>query len=117
MTARETPIHVAIVDYLRAVLPSALVWHTPNSGKRGVVEAAVFKRMGVVAGVPDLAILTREGRLCFLEVKAEKGALSKPQEAFAAFLDSAAVPFAIVRSVEDARRALSLWGISTKEAA
>jgi hypothetical protein len=112
----ETPIHIAIVDYLRLVLPRALVWHSANGGKRSAREAAEFKRMGVLAGVFDLTILTESGRLCFLEVKDAKGTLSAPQKAFGASLDAAGVPWAVVRSVDDARRVLSLWGIESKDA-
>ncbi len=117
MTARETPIHCAIVEYLRLVLPDALIFHPANGGKRGKREAAELKRMGVLAGVFDIAIISGDARICFLEVKAPKGVLSDPQEAFGVALDSAGVPWAVIRSIDDARRALSLFGISTKEAA
>jgi hypothetical protein len=113
----ETPIHIAIVDYLRLILPGALVWHSANGGKRSPREAAEFKRMGVMAGVFDLTIITESGRLCFLEVKDRLGVLSKPQKTFGASLDAAGVPWAVVRSVDDARRVLSLWGVPTREAA
>jgi sporulation protein YlmC with PRC-barrel domain len=113
----ETPIHIAIVDYLRLILPNALVFHPANGGKRNMREAVALKRMGVLAGVPDLVIITQEGRLAFLEVKDAKGTLSAPQKAFGAALDAAGVPWAVVRSVDDARRVLSLWGIETREAA
>jgi hypothetical protein len=113
----ETPIHIAIVDYLRLVLPGALVFHPANGGKRNVREAVALKRMGVLAGVPDLVIITQEGRLAFLEVKDAKGVMSAPQKAFGSALDAAGVPWAVVRSVDDARRVLSLWGIETREAA
>jgi hypothetical protein len=113
----ETPIHIAIVEYLRMVLPGALVFHPANGGKRSAREGAEFKRMGVLAGTFDLIIVTAEGRLAFLEVKDALGTLSKPQKAFGASLDAAGVPWAVVRSVDDARRVLSLWGISSRDAA
>jgi hypothetical protein len=113
----ETPIHIAIVDYLRLVLPGALVWHSANGHYRSKSQGAELKRMGVLAGVFDLTILTHDGRLCFLEVKDAKGVMSAPQKAFGASLDAAGVPWAVVRSVDDARRVLSLWGISTREVA
>ena len=119
MTARrsdETPIHIAIVDFIRLVLPDALVWHTPNGHKRSKREAAELKRMGVLPGVFDIAILRNDG-LFFLEVKANRGVLSDAQEAFGVALDAAGVPWMVVRSIDDARRALSLFGIETREAA
>jgi hypothetical protein len=33
-----------------------LSYHIPNGGKRHVIEAAKFKRMGLRAGVPDICI-------------------------------------------------------------
>jgi uncharacterized protein (UPF0261 family) len=113
----ETPIHIAIVDYLRLVLPGALVFHAANGGKRSAREAAEFKRLGVLAGVFDLTIITESGRLCFLEVKDDKGVMSAPQKAFGSALDAAGVPWAVVRSIDDTRRVLSLWGIESKDAA
>ena len=112
----ETPVHIAIVEYLRAVLPGALVIHIPNGGKRGKREAAELKRMGVVAGVPDLVILLNGGAVLFLEVKSKKGKLSPDQEAFAQFCDGD-FPFRVVRSVDDAREFLVDLGIKTREAA
>jgi hypothetical protein len=113
----ETPIQIAIVNYLRLVMPRSTIYHTPNGGLRSKREAGKLKEMGVLAGVFDLTILTESGRLCFLEVKDRLGVLSKPQKAFGASLDAAGVPWAVVRSVDDARRVLSLWGLKTREAA
>ena len=112
----ECAIHVSIVEYLRLVLPGALIWHTPNGGKRGAREAAELKRMGVKAGVPDIAIVI-DGRLYFLEVKTPKGVLSEPQEQFCVALDCHGIPWAVVRSVEDARAFLAAHSVETREAA
>ena len=120
----ETPVHIAIVEYLRAVLPGALIWHTPNGGKRSKREAAELKRMGVLAGVFDIAILTpldgsfypADGALYFLEVKGKRGVLSDPQMEFGAALDARGIPWMVVRSIDDTRLALSLFGIRTREA-
>ena len=116
MTAQETPIHISIVEYLRTVIPGALIWHTPNGGKRPKREAAELKRMGVMPGVFDISIVFGR-RIYFLEVKTPKGRMSDTQEAFGVELDAQGISWGIVRSVDDARRALSLWGISTREAA
>lgn len=112
----ETQIHIAIVNYLALVLPQALVWHCPNGGARSKREAGEFKRMGVLPGVPDLAILTPDAKLHFLEIKAAKGSLSPAQRAFLAFCKAAGVNHAVVRSVDETRAALALWGVSTREA-
>lgn len=38
-----------------------LLWHTPNGGGRDAAEGAHFKRLGVVAGVPDLFLAVPMG--------------------------------------------------------
>ena len=58
-----------------------LLHHIPNGGKRGKREAAVFKAMGVKAGVPDLFLpCAREGyHGLYVEMKALDGRPSKTQ--------------------------------------
>ena len=55
------------------------IYHIPNGGKRGKVEAAIFKAMGVRAGVPDLFLPVASGNKhgLYIEMKADKG---KPTE-------------------------------------
>lgn len=56
--------------------------HIPNGGKRGKVEAARFKAMGVKAGVPDLCLPVARGRYhgLYIEMKRrEGGRLSRDQ--------------------------------------
>lgn len=52
----EDYLQIEVINYLRYQHPKRLFFHTPNGGKRGVSEAAKFKRMGVLAGVPDIII-------------------------------------------------------------
>lgn len=58
-----------------------LLHHIPNGGKRGKREAAIFKAMGVKAGVPDLFLpCAREGyHGLYVEMKALDGRPSKAQ--------------------------------------
>ncbi len=50
----------ALVEWARSQPWGGLFWHVPNGGYRHTREAAKFKRMGVLAGVPDL-FLAMEG--------------------------------------------------------
>lgn len=56
-----------------------LLFHIPNGGKRTKVEAARFKTIGVVAGVPDLflALASNESHGLFIEMK-RTGGIPKP---------------------------------------
>lgn len=56
-----------------------LLFHVPNGGFRNKIEAAKFKTMGLVAGVPDL-LLIWGGKMYGIELKFEKGRLSDNQK-------------------------------------
>jgi hypothetical protein len=119
MTKREAPIQRAIVDYLRTALPAdCVVHHCRNEiNKRGghiARELAEAKRLGAVAGFPDLIVLTAPGAL-FFEVKAEGSYASKAQKDMHERLGALGFPVAVVRSVDDVREWLAEWGVVTVE--
>lgn len=119
MKDSEGPIHRSILHWLRAVLPGALIWHPANESRRpgraGIVERAMNKGNGVLAGVPDICGRTYSGDFYF-EVKAEGSYLSPAQKAFRDQLAALGCHrYAVVRSIEDAREALDSWGITTRE--
>ena len=114
--APEKHVHTAILDYLQTVLPeSHLTVHLYNN-PRSAAAGAAAKRMGMLAGVPDLMIIRPLGRIAFIEVKREGGRLSVPQIAFRLFCRNWGVPHAVCRSIEDARDFIEEIGIETKEA-
>lgn len=113
----EARAQAAIVEWVRTVAPDLIIFHVPNGGRRSPAEAARLKWTGVLPGVPDLAILARDGRIFFLEVKAPGGSLSSEQRAMFARFVAMRIPCAIVRSIDDARRAFDAWGLPTREAA
>lgn len=82
MTAEEH-LQCAVVYYLqlRTNSKNTLFFHPANGGKRNVIEAAKFKRMGLVPGASDLIII-HNGIPLALELKTEKGRLSDNQLAF-----------------------------------
>lgn len=117
MRRPEQTLQRAVVQYLDAVLPAtAWCFHAPNGGGRSKVEAAIFKGLGVRAGIPDICILY-DGRAFWIELKAAKGRLSEAQERAHVRLWEAGCPVADARSLDDVRRLLvEEWAIPTREA-
>lgn len=60
----------------------AMLFHIPNGGKRDARTAAILKRQGVKAGVPDLCLPVPRGGYhgLFIELKTKTGRLSDNQE-------------------------------------
>jgi hypothetical protein len=101
---------------VRLVAPEVVIWHVPNGQYRTRAEGAKLRWVGVLSGVFDLTLALPDGRTAFWETKAEKGRLSDEQQAFAARLDALGHRWAVVRSVDDARRELQALGIEISEA-
>lgn len=112
----EAATQAAIVAYLRSIgLPD--VGHVPNGGSRDKREAARLKWQGVLAGAPDLFVCLPDGRVAWLEVKSGNGRLSPEQAAFGKRRLSEGGLWACVRSIDDVRTVLGIWGVQTREAA
>ena len=76
----EAQIQNNVCEHLRwRAMPGAFWCHVPNGGARSPIEAAIFKGMGVVAGVPDLLIIY-DGECFGLELKSERGYLTNIQK-------------------------------------
>lgn len=114
---REDTIHAAIVQFLRVTMPDCLVLHPANGGARDKREAAKLKWLGVLPGIPDIIILRPGGRFCLMEVKGPKGRLSPDQDAVRWHCERFEMPWACVRSIDEARAALADWNLITREAA
>jgi hypothetical protein len=127
-TAIQTPVvakrdhnaearrQAAIVEYVRYVAPQIVIFHVPNGGLRSKAEAARLKWTGVLAGVLDLVLILPNARCAFWETKTPNGRLSDDQRAIIRRLTELGHSWAIVRSIDDARRDLTALGIETKEA-
>lgn len=117
MTARraapEATLQAAIVDGLRTILlPPALLIAFPAGGG-GRMRGARLKTTGLTAGMPDL-LLFYDRRAWGIEVKTPRGTLSPAQRDMHAALEQAGIPTAVVRSVDDAVRAVLQWGFPTR---
>jgi hypothetical protein len=111
----EDDLHIAVVRYLSLALPDDAFWfHVPNGGKRGKAEAGRFKAMGVKAGVPDIVIIYG-GAPYFIELKADKGRLSKAQRETLEALVKAEAVVKVCRSLEEVSELLDWeWEIPLK---
>lgn len=76
MKQLERKMQSAVVKFIGEHYQDGFVFHIPNGGKRGKIEAAIFKGMGVVAGVPDLCVVRPFGSVSWIEMKA--GPSEKP---------------------------------------
>lgn len=109
----EGPIHLAIRDLLETL--GLVFHHSPNeldmAGKDAMLAVAKAKARGMRPGWPDFEIV-HGGRVCFLEVKAPGGSLSRCQRDTLAALHIAGAIVAVVTSVDGANQALKNWGIA-----
>ena len=109
--ARELRVHIAIAGMLRAYLKDG--WRTthPASGEiRDKRTAAKIRAMGQNPGWPDIILVSPEGRFHGLEIKGPGGSLSTHQRDFRNWCRDHAIPWATVRSVDEAAHVLSDWG-------
>lgn len=112
----EQGIHQAVVSHLRARAEPCFWWHTPNEGKRGFVNAAHLKAMGMTAGVPDLLIL-KDGSLYAIEFKAPGGRLTLSQRLVLDRLRDCGAMAVVAFSVDEALVTLEYWGILRRSVA
>lgn len=77
----------------------------PNGGKRGVIEAALLKRSGVVPGVPDIFIPRPTARYAglFVEMKRKSGGIiSSEQHAWIDLLNKLGYFAIVCRGADEA---------------
>ena len=79
---KESDIQIEVVEWLKSKQSEYRMrfFSIPNEGQRKVWFLNKLVRMGLKSGVPDLVIEFPEGRMVYLEIKAEKGKLSETQQ-------------------------------------
>lgn len=85
----EYRIQCAVVAWIAFAYPRALFTISPSGMKLPISVAAKLKRMGYLAGTPDLLIFEARGKYhgLFVELKTLKGKLTIPQQEFLACLN------------------------------
>lgn len=114
----ERKVQIAVYGYLCAVKPpSAIVFHVPNGGDLTETQRKALAAMGELPGVADLMLLWRGLYHC-LEVKLAapvRTYQSRAQQDFQRAVELDGGRYAVVRGIDDARAALTAWGIPTRE--
>jgi hypothetical protein len=95
----------------------AILFAVPNGGKRSPAQGARLKKMGVLAGVSDLILIT-QGATDFIEVKLRKSWLVKSdttqsdsQKRFEERLTALGGRYWVVRSLEEYVEILDRRGV------
>lgn len=104
-------MQAACVRWCRLAHPSVLIFAIPNGGARDVVTGAVLKAEGVVAGVPDLFLASRQcgrGGL-WIEMKTETGRVSEAQKDIHGRLVAAGYAVEVCRTFDGFRRAVDAY--------
>lgn len=77
--------------------------HSPNGGKRNLIEATKFKKMGVRAGFPDFILLipTKQYPFMGIELKTAKGRQSKYQKEYQREFERIGAKYVVCHSVSE----------------
>jgi hypothetical protein len=92
-----------------------LLTHPANEGNGNRVTGAIHKAEGTLPGIPDLLLFlpsSRDGVLMAglgIEMKTEKGRLSRSQQDFCLMFSAARYDYAVARSLDDFRRIVTEW--------
>lgn len=100
MNRPEAALQRTIAAYLGWALAPPAYWSAIGHGGGGQMRGRILKGMGVKAGIPDLFIW-HDGHTYAVEIKAEKGRVSGPQDIAHAALLAAGVHIAVIRSLDD----------------
>lgn len=67
---KEADLQTQCVNFFKQKYPKYIIHHSANGGKRNVREAVKFKKMGLLAGFPDIIIIIPDC-IFFVELKAD----------------------------------------------
>ena len=81
------------------------LFHIPNGGFRNKREAAKFKAIGVISGVPDLCLIWK-GLSHYIELKTPKGSISATQKKIHDEWSKEGIRVHVVRSIEQFEKIL-----------
>jgi hypothetical protein len=112
MTRRRRPeqaIQAAIFQHIAwRGAKGVFAFHCPLGGWRSVIEAAIFKATGTVAGIPDVCVVY-QSRLYALELKTDSGKLTPIQRETHARMREAGAIVSTAYGIDEALAQLMEW--------
>ena len=108
----EYQLHCMVVDTVKRWRAAGWIFMHPAAGeKRDQVTAARLKRMGVVAGFPDLVFFSITGEVCAVDLKASGGRLSEAQIAVKGHFEQAGRGYLCSDDYRDIVETLKGWDV------
>jgi hypothetical protein len=100
---KESTIQQQICDHLSA--KGLFHFSIPNEHWNiSHAQRTLFKKMGMLPGMPDLCVITDWGHIFFLEVKTDEGKVSEQQKIIHEALRERNMFVYVVRSLEDVKK-------------
>ena len=91
-------------------MPGALFWHPFSGGFRRPKEAAIYKGLGAIAGLPDVMVL-HAGQLYAIELKTETGHPTETQLRVIDTIRAAGGHAVVCHGLDRTIACLEAWGI------
>jgi hypothetical protein len=112
MTQRlEHELQRAVYRYLKLAVPQpCVIWSVDHAGKATLVQRAMLKARGCVAGIHDVFVLWG-GHLITIELKAPGGRPTEGQRDFADAVIAAGASSFLAESIDDVESALRQCGV------
>jgi hypothetical protein len=78
---KEYQLQIKLITYLKSKKLSKLrYFHVANQGMRSFKYKMLLASMGMKSGCPDLILEFKGGKIVYIELKTNKGSLSKSQK-------------------------------------
>lgn len=106
----EYQIQIAIVRLLEMWCPPNIFWFHPFNKAKDAREGVIAKRMGMVAGVPDLIFFRDSAAFC-IELKTVDGKLSDAQKKAHRRIKLAGIELHVAYGLADAITILRAKGV------
>lgn len=109
----EDRIQAEIIDLLKVdAIPDLLYFSVPNGGERAWTTAITMKDTGQLKGMTDIVLIHPVSRIPHtMEVKTKTGSLDKDQRKVRDHCQRIGLPWALVRSRDEAQAKLGEWGM------